>query len=216
MMRSTERRADALSRRRIVEAAVAMLDTSGEGGLTFRALAAQLRTGAGAIYWHVPNKSALLVAATEAVLTATEPDAATPEDVIRAVALGVFDAVEAHPWVGAQLSRLPSQKATLRVFERLGRQLQALGVPVDDQFNSASALLNYILGIAAQNAALARQVPAGTNRTAFLANVSADLDADDFAFTRSVAGQLRDHDDREQFLAGIDLILVGIGDRSDR
>src|SRR3954451_23838157 len=104
MMRSTERRADALSRRRIVEAAVAMLDTSGEGGLTFRALAAQLRTGAGAIYWHVPNKSALLVAATEAVLTATEPDAATPEDVIRAVALGVFDAVEAHPWVGAQLS----------------------------------------------------------------------------------------------------------------
>jgi AcrR family transcriptional regulator len=213
----TVRREDALSRQRIVDAAVEMLDDAGESGLTFRALAAQLRTGAGAIHWHVPNKSELLVAATEAVVTgATEPDAATPEDVIRAVALGVFDAVEAHPWVGAQLSRLPSQKATLRVFERLGRQLQALGVPVDDQFDSASALLNYILGIAAQNAALARQVPAGTNRTAFLENVSADLDPDDFAFTRSVAGQLRDHDDREQFLAGIDLILVGIRDRSDR
>jgi hypothetical protein len=36
------------------------------------------------------------------------------------------------------------------------------------------------------------------------------LDADDFPFTRSIAGQLRDHDDRADFLAGIDLILDGI------
>ena len=58
-------------------------------------------------------------------------------------------------------------------------------------------------------------MPAGTNRTAFLESVSADLDPDDFSFTRTVAGRLRDHDDREQFLAGIDLILAGIG-RPDR
>ena len=43
-----------------------------------------------------------------------------------------------------------------------------------------------------------------------------DLDPDDFAFTRTVAAQLRDHDDREQFLAGLDLILAGIRGRSDR
>ena len=96
------------------------------------------------------------------------------------------------------------------MFERLGRQLQALGVPVADQFDAASALLNYILGVVRQNAALAAQVPAGTDRTAYLASVSADLDPDEFSFTRAVAGQLRDHDDREQFLAGIDLILAGI------
>jgi AcrR family transcriptional regulator len=210
----TERREDALSRQRIVDAAVRMLDVAGESGLTFRALAAELRTGAGAIYWHVSNKSELLVAATDAVLTGAAEPGVAPEDAIRAVALGVYDAVEAHPWVGAQLNRLPSQRTTLRVFERLGRQLQALGVPVAEQFDSASALLNYVLGVAAQNAALAGQVPAGTNRTAFLEGVSADLDPDDFAFTRTVAAQLRDHDDREQFLAGIDLILAGI--RSDR
>ena len=57
---------------------------------------------------------------------------------------------------------------------------------------------------------MAGQVPAGTNRTAFLEGVAADLDPDDFAFTRTVAAQLRDHDDREQFRAGIDLILAGI------
>jgi hypothetical protein len=40
--------------------------------------------------------------------------------------------------------------------------------------------------------------------------VWANLDPDEYPFTRNVAGQLRDHDDREQFLAGIDLILAGI------
>jgi hypothetical protein len=36
------------------------------------------------------------------------------------------------------------------------------------------------------------------------------LDLDDYPFSRAVAGQLRGHDDREQFLAGIDLVLTGI------
>jgi hypothetical protein len=37
-----------------------------------------------------------------------------------------------------------------------------------------------------------------------------DLDPDAYPFTRAVAGQMRGHDDREQFLAGIDLALAGV------
>src|ERR1700683_1008055 len=44
-----ERRADALSKERIVEAAIEILDTDGESALTFRALTARLATGSGAI-----------------------------------------------------------------------------------------------------------------------------------------------------------------------
>jgi hypothetical protein len=36
------------------------------------------------------------------------------------------------------------------------------------------------------------------------------LDPHEYPFTRSIAGQLRGHDDRVDFLAGIDLILRGI------
>src|SRR5690242_5149495 len=100
--RNTERRADALTRPRIVDAAVDLLDVAGEGGLTFRALSAKLRTGPGAIYWHVANKDELLVAATDAVVSAAmaaEAADQTPEDAIRAVALGLFDAIDAHPWI---------------------------------------------------------------------------------------------------------------------
>ncbi|MFF4548521.1 TetR/AcrR family transcriptional regulator [Streptomyces sp. NPDC001435] len=214
--RRPERRQEPLSRERIVRAAVELLDTVGEGGLTFRALAERLATGPGAIYWHVTGKTELLAAATDAVVTtsiaAADTDA-TPQEAIRGLALGLFDAIDAHPWVGTQLARAPSQSPMLQVFEGIGRQVQALQVPEAAQFTAASALMSYILGVAGQNAANARAHQPDTNRTEFLDAVATawtELDPDQYAFTRSVAEQLRKHDDRAEFLAGIDLILTGI------
>jgi AcrR family transcriptional regulator len=212
----TERRTDSLSKERIVEAAIEILDAGGEGALTFRALAARLATGAGAIYWHVANKNDLLAATADDVIARvmTEVVSGTePRQAIRAIASGVFDAIDAHPWVGAQLSREPWQSAMIQVFEGVGGQLRALGVPARAQFDCASALLSYILGLAGQYAAGARLLPPDTDRSAFLADVAARwarLDPARYPFVRQVAAQLPGHDDREQFLAGIDLILVGI------
>ncbi|MFJ1601815.1 TetR/AcrR family transcriptional regulator [Streptomyces sp. NPDC088253] len=219
--RRPERREEPLSRERIVEAAIGLLDTAGEGALTFRALAERLATGPGAIYWHVTGKDELLHAATDAVVAATmtaDTADATPQEAIRALALGVFDAIDAHPWIGTQLARAPGQSPMLRVFEHLGRQVQTLGVPHTTQFTAASALLNYILGVGGQNAANARGHQPDTNRTEFLNTVSAawaNLDPDEYPFTRDIADQLRDHDDRTEFLAGIDLILTGITTRQN-
>ena len=129
--RRAERRTDALSRERIVEAAIDILDADGEGALTFRALTARLATGAGAIYWHVASKGELLAAATEDVIARVMTGVAggaEPRAAIRAIALGVFDAIDAHPWVGAQLSREPWHSAMLQIFEGIGQQLDALGV----------------------------------------------------------------------------------------
>ncbi|MFC0434272.1 TetR/AcrR family transcriptional regulator [Kutzneria buriramensis] len=213
-MATRSQRADALSKERIVEAAIEILDTEGESALTFRALTARLATGSGAIYWHVANKNELLAATTNDVIARvmTVGDA-EPHDAIRAIALGMFDAIDAHPWVGAQLSREPWQLAMLRIFEAVGGPLRRLGVPERAQFNCASALVNYILGVAGQNAANARLVTAGTDRTAFLGGLAdqwARLDAEEYPFVRQIAAGLPEHDDREQFLAGIDLILAGI------
>jgi AcrR family transcriptional regulator len=213
----TERRTEALSRERIIAAAIQILDTGGEGALTVRALAARLATGSGAIYWHVADKNELLAAATDEVIARVMSEVeghAKPREAIRAVALGVFDAIDAHPWVGAQLFREPWRPATLEIIESVGGRLQALGVPEVAQFDSASALVHYILGVAGQNAANARLVAPGTDRSAFLASVAArwaGLDSAQYPFVRQMAMQLRDHDDRAQFLAGVDLILAGIG-----
>jgi AcrR family transcriptional regulator len=211
-----ERRTDALSKERIVAAAIEILDADGESALTFRALAARLVTGSGAIYWHVASKNDLLTAATDDVITRVMTEVASgaePPETIRAIALGVFDAIDAHPWVGTQLSREPWQPAILQILEGVGRQLQALGIPERAQFDCASALVNYLLGLAGQYAAGARLLPRETDRTAFLATVAAQwaqLDPAEYPFVHQVATQLPGHDDREQFLAGIDLILTGI------
>lgn len=214
--RRARRRGEPLSRERIVEAAIGLLDSAGEGGLTFRALAERLVTGPGAIYWHVTDKDELLSAATDAVVASTmttDTAGATPQEAVRALALGVFDAIDAHPWIGTHLARDPWRSPVLRVFEHLGRQVRALGVPDTDLFTAASALLNYILGVGGQNAADGRGYGPDANRTEILTTVSdawEALDPEEYAFTRAVAGQLRDHDDRVEFLAGIDLILTGI------
>jgi AcrR family transcriptional regulator len=211
-----ERRTDALSKERIVAAAIEILDADGESALTFRALAARLATGSGAIYWHVASKNDLLTAATDDVITCVMTEVASgaePQETIRAIALGVFDAIDAHPWMGTQLSREPWQPAILQILEGVGGQLQPLGIPERAQFDCASALVNYLLGLAGQYAAGARLLPRETDRTAFLATVAAQwaqLDPAEYPFVHQVATQLPGHDDREQFLAGIDLILGGI------
>jgi AcrR family transcriptional regulator len=212
----TERRADALSKERIVAAAIEILDTGGESALTFRALASRLATGSGAIYWHVASKNELLAAATDDVITRVMTKAASsaePRETIRAIATGVFDAIDTHPWAGAQLSREPWQSAVLEILESVGEQLQALGVPEPEQFDCASALVNYILGLAGQYAAAARLLTPETDRSAFLMTAAAQwtqLDPARYPFLHQMATQLPEHDDREQYLAGINLILAGI------
>ncbi|MFE0417690.1 TetR/AcrR family transcriptional regulator [Streptomyces tendae] len=227
--RRAERRQEPLSRERIVTAAVELLDTVGERGLTFRALAERLSTGPGAIYWHITGKAELLGAATDAVVAAAvtaEPTgsaADSPQDAVRAVALGLFDATEAHPWLATQLatqlSRTPWGTVAPRIFESLGRQVQAMGAPEAHWFTASSALMHYILGAAGQNAvnsaSAASAGPSGSDvdRDEFLGTVSTaweGLDPDEYPFTRAVADQVRGHDDREQFLAGIGLVLAGI------
>jgi AcrR family transcriptional regulator len=210
-----ERRGDALSKPRIVDAAIDILDGAGESALTFRALAARLSTGSGAIYWHVSSKDDILAAAADHVISramAGVTGCTEPQEAIKAIALGVFDAIGEHPWVGTQLAREP-WSAMLNVFEGIGAQLDELSVPESAQFNSASALVSYVLGLAAQYAS-ARTLPRDTDRTTFLGAVTAEWTTRDpakYPFVHRVAAQLRNHDDRDQFVAGIELFLTGIG-----
>ena len=211
------RRTEALSRDVIVTAATEILDAEGEDALTLRALTVRLATGYGAIYHHVADRNDLLAAATDRVIAHILTDLAAdagPRQALRAIALGLFDAIVAHPWVGAQLTREPWRPALLDIYESVGEQLQALDVPERALSDSAGVLVNYILGVAGQNAANARALASSkTDRSTFLATVAAQwaqLDPARYPSVHKARTQLREHDDREQFLAGVDLILAGI------
>ena len=58
----------ALDRQRIVAEAVALLDAEGLDGVTTRKLAARLGVQSPTLYWHLPNKAALVTAIADAIL----------------------------------------------------------------------------------------------------------------------------------------------------
>ena len=212
------RREESLSREQIIQASIVLLDESGEEGLTFRALSLRLATGAGAIYWHVANKSDLVTAACDALIGKTVrevPLSGTPQVNICSLGLAIFDAIDAHPWLGSALMQAPQQPPMLDIVERLGQQIRAMGVPKAKHWMAASALLSYILGVGWRNAANGQYARAnGLNRATALDAISAawsQLDPGQYQFVRGLAPQLRTHDDRKDFAAGITLILKGIG-----
>jgi AcrR family transcriptional regulator len=217
MVKRSPRRTDGLSREVIIQAATELLDSGGERALTLRALTVRLSTGYGAIYHHVADKNDLLATATDDVITRVLSGVAAdadPRETLRGLALGLFDAIDAHPWVGAELSRQPWRPALLDFYESIGRLLDALAVPERARFDAAGTLVNYVLGVAVQNAANARYLGVGdTDRSAFLDDVAArwaQLDPGRYPFVHATATQLREHDDRKQFLAGVDIFLAGI------
>jgi AcrR family transcriptional regulator len=210
------RREESLTRERIVGAAVELLGTSGEEGLTFRALSEALATGPGAIYWHIANKSELLAAACDALVARMlhAVRVTTPEKTIRAVALGLFDLIDEHPWIGSSLMSTPGMSPIVRILEPVGQAVRALGVPAARQWQAAGTLIAYILGVSQQNAsngqfARSRNLVRGEFLDA-VATAWGQLDASAYPFTRSIAAKIRSHDDREDFLAGIDVIVAGI------
>ncbi|MET3425165.1 AcrR family transcriptional regulator [Actinoplanes tereljensis] len=203
------RRTDALSRARIVEATIELLDTAGESALTVRALTAHLATGRGAIYHHVATKDDLLAAAADGVIGRVLAEVGgdgDPAPAIRALALGIFTAMDAHPWIGSQLSRDPGQPAVRQIWTSLGSQLARLGVTGPARVDAGSALVNYVLGAAAQHAAGARRAPDAAARQEYLQALAATWAGED----PDAAALLRDHDDRAQFLAGVDIFLAGV------
>lgn len=211
------RRTEALTREQIIAAAIDLLDAGGEAALTFRTLSERLATGPGALYGHIANKRDLVVAACDAILARTvdvPPDDASPQETVRAVALALFDAMDAHPWIGAALTWSAGQMTMVNVVERIGQQVVALGVPDAARWAAVSALLNYIFGVGGQNAGNAQMARIrSANRTDMLDSVAAvwsHLDRQTYPFVHSVAAEMRVHDDRVDFLVGIDLILAGL------
>lgn len=219
----SERRNQVLSRERIVETAIELLDAGGEAAMTTRSLSERLATGSGAIYYRVGSRDDLLETATETLVTAAlaaKPvrASAAPGDEIRTVALALFDAITEHPWLATRLTqqvvRKPFGPVTVGIFERIGCQIVALGVPQASWFEAASTLVHYILGAVSQNTRMEGDAPEGSyDRGEFLGAAAAawqDLDVEDFPFMHAIAAQMDTHDDREQFLTGIAVILDGL------
>ncbi|MGJ6965847.1 TetR/AcrR family transcriptional regulator [Streptosporangium sp. G11] len=214
-------RAGALSQEIVIGAAVALLDEHGERGLTFRLLAERLNTGTGALYWHVANKDELVALAADQVLghaLAAPGLAADAGTGLRALAIAVFDALDRHSWAASHVTAPATLANALRLFDRIGTLVARTGLPAERHFAVSTAIFYYITGVSAQIIAPGTTVGATTSRDAFLAQTAerwGKLDPADYPFLTRATTDLRDHDDRDQFIAGLDLLLDGLNATAD-
>lgn len=126
----------ALDRQRIVAEAVALLDAEGLDGVTTRRLAARLGVQSPTLYWHLPNKAALVTAIAEAILGEEFGELAPPgpeepwTDWLTGVALRLRRALLAHP-DGARIISISQLSVTMADISELAMStLVARGVPL--------------------------------------------------------------------------------------
>jgi AcrR family transcriptional regulator len=92
-----------LSRDRVLQTALQLADRDGLDALTMRALAVELGVEAMSLYYHLPNKNAILDGVVETVFAEIETEVGgftVPEatDALRARILGARRVLLRHPW----------------------------------------------------------------------------------------------------------------------
>ena len=119
-------RKPALSRDTILDAAVALLDREGMGGLSMRRLGAALGVEAMSLYHHIPSKEALLDGIHERILVSLDPPAnlRSWQAFLRQQGQALHRALLAHPHAIPLFATRPA--ATPAAVERLDRYLKIL------------------------------------------------------------------------------------------
>ena len=94
-----------LTRERILDAAIALADAEGVGGLTMRRLAGELGVEAMTIYYHVANKDAILDALVERVIAEIQlPErGAEWRSGLRSLAISAYEVLGRHRWATAMM-----------------------------------------------------------------------------------------------------------------
>lgn len=148
-----------LSRERVAEVAVELLDAQGVRGLTMRRLAEHLGSGVMSLYWHVKNKEDVFDLALDSVLAYHRPPDALGSKDWRAEVLHLLEDWRAvmirHPWSASLLPRRVFGQNILARLELLGTILSGVGVEDEDLNAAIWSLWNYVMGATATWASFA-------------------------------------------------------------
>ncbi len=138
-----------LTRERIVEEAMALIDAEGANALSMRRLAARLGTSTMSTYHHIPDKQALREAIAERVMAdLVEPDPALPwDDALRELAWSFRSLTLAHPAVFQLLLDTPRPAALGVAAESAIQRLIAGGFSTERALLVFRTFIRYLLGV---------------------------------------------------------------------
>lgn len=202
-----------LSRDRIVEAALALLDADGFEAVTMPSLAKRLEVGTMSLYRHVADKDDLVDAIAERVLSGVvvpDGDADDWEGRVVGYLRALRDAALAHP----ALSRILSDRGLTvgPVFEQLEAVhavLRAAGFSDLGAVRTFYTLLTYVFGFIIWELPRVHQQPAVAYTAAW--NDALDqLDPTDYPSLRALRRQLGTTASSEQFEYGLQHLVSSL------
>jgi len=151
--RGREVRADRppLTRERIVAAALALIDRHGVSGLSMRKLGAELAVDPMAIYYYLPNKSALFDAVVEAIYAeldvASIPRAGDWREQLAAVMHRFRDTLRRHPRALPIVATRPATMPVLvEIVERALELMEDAGFSAQETVDIINCLGTFTIG----------------------------------------------------------------------
>ena len=139
----------AMSRERVLEAAVALADESGIGSLTMRKLAQELGVEAMTLYYYVARKDDILNGIVDIVLGEIELPSPGAEwkPALRKMAISAYEVLVRHPWAASLvLSSSGISQARLRYMEAILGTLRRAGFSAEMTDHGYHALESHIMG----------------------------------------------------------------------
>jgi len=205
--------AAALTRDKVLGAAVSLADRRGIEALSMRELGRQLGVEAMSLYNHVANKDDLLDGMVDMVID--EIDLPTLDadwrDAMRSRAISARAAFTRHPWAARLIdSRVSSGPRRLRYFDAVIGVLRRAGFTVELAARAFSLIDSYIYGFGRQSLNMTSgDGGGGPAAEAFVATLPADA----FPYLAEMAATFAAHpgyDEDADFAFGLNLILDGL------
>ena len=200
-----------LSRQRIAETALALVDRDGLEALSMRKLGADLGVEGMAIYRYFPNKAALLAGVVEVLLAelVIPPPSDVPwQLVFRELSRAYRALLLRHPHAIPLLATLPlSDPATARAAGAVMAQLRAAGFDAPSALKTLATITSYVVGVAQWEVGTA---PFRAERGGAPFPLPPDADP----YLVELAPQLAEDDCDETFEFGLDVIVRGLETRS--
>src|SRR6478735_561103 len=203
---------EALSRERILQAALAIVDRAGLDAISMRRLGEELGVEAMSLYHHVPNKAAVLDGIFETVLMELPAPTRSPlwQSALRSRARALRSVLRTHPNALPIFATRPAvTPGSLIHVEFVLEILRNAGLSVDDALSALQVLSAFVIGHALNSYAPA------------YADVEArpaydQLDEQRFPRVREAAQKLLTHDVEKEFELGLDVMLAGLEQHLDR
>lgn len=210
----------ALSRQRVLQAAVALADESGSEALSMRRLGEVMGVEAMSLYHHVASKDDLLDGMIDAVFGEIEPPSAGDgwNAMLRSRANSTRQVLCRHGWaIRFMDSRTAPGPATLRHHDAALGCLRAAGFPLQLAGQALSVLDSYVYGFALRERTLGFGTP--EQSTPRSERLTVPIPSDVYPhLAESMVEKLNGPECgyRNEFDVGLDLILAGIHPTGDR